>query len=156
MTRTSVTLTMADEAATRTLAQRIAPFLRAGDTVLLNGHIGAGKTFFARALIHHLLGTTEDVPSPTFTLVQTYTTGRFDIWHCDLYRLTHPDDVFELGLEEALETALCLIEWPDRLGDFAPKNALILELKALENGRHTITVGTKDPKWQPMLEQLSE
>ena len=100
--------------------------LRAGDVLLLEGGIGAGKTHFARCLIQALLAEPEDVPSPTFTLVQVYDGGDFEIWHSDLYRLTDPDQVVELGLTEAFETALCLVEWPDRLADLAPQDALWL------------------------------
>lgn len=101
--------------------------LKAGDCILLSGPIGAGKSHFARALIRTRLGRMEDVPSPTFTLVQTYQAD-VEIWHADLYRLTHPDDVLELGLDDAFDTSICLIEWPDRLGKFAPKNAIHLSL----------------------------
>jgi tRNA threonylcarbamoyladenosine biosynthesis protein TsaE len=77
----------------------------------------------------------EDVPSPTFTLVQVYDADGDEIWHADLYRLTHPDEVLELGLEDALADAICLIEWPDRLGPYAPKGALHLRLDAAGEGR---------------------
>jgi tRNA threonylcarbamoyladenosine biosynthesis protein TsaE len=74
------------------------------------------------------------VPSPTFTLVQSYDAD-VALWHADLYRLTHPDEVMELGLDEALETGVCLIEWPDRLGRYAPPDALRLQFTARGNGR---------------------
>ena len=90
--------------------------LRAGDCVLLEGPIGAGKTHFCRALIRARLGREEDVPSPTFTLVQTYDAD-VEIWHADLYRLSHPDEALELGLEDAFASAICLVEWPERLGE---------------------------------------
>jgi len=108
------------------LARRIGAKLRPGDTLLLDGTVGAGKTHFARSLIQSLLDVVEDVPSPTFTLVQTYDTQIGDIWHADLYRLTAPDEVIELGLTEAFEDAICLVEWPDRLGDLVPDDALHL------------------------------
>jgi len=95
-----------DEAATRQLASNVARILRPGDVILLEGPIGAGKTFFARGVIQAILGVAEDVPSPTFTLVQVYDGPRGDIWHCDLYRLTHPDEAIELGLEEAFEASI--------------------------------------------------
>ena len=104
--------------------------LRSGDTLLLSGPIGAGKSTFARAVIQARLGRAEDVPSPTFTLVQVYEDDAGDMWHCDLYRLTDSQEVFELGLDEAFETAICLIEWPDRLGDTAPNDALHLTFSA--------------------------
>ncbi|SEK74229.1 tRNA threonylcarbamoyladenosine biosynthesis protein TsaE [Roseovarius nanhaiticus] len=110
------------------IAARLGAMLSPGDTVLLTGDIGAGKTHFARCLIQSLLLLPEDVPSPTFTLVQTYEARPGAIWHADLYRLTDPNDVSELGLTEAFEGAICLVEWPDRLGDLAPENALSLEI----------------------------
>lgn len=109
-------------------ARRIGSVLTAGDTLLLEGPIGAGKTHFARSLIQSKLTEPEDVPSPTFTLIQTYETPGCEIWHADLYRLNLVDEVVELGLSEAFDTAICLIEWPDRLGDLAPKSALHIAL----------------------------
>ncbi|MEY1557085.1 tRNA (adenosine(37)-N6)-threonylcarbamoyltransferase complex ATPase subunit type 1 TsaE [Yoonia sp. R2331] len=129
-------VTLPDEDATARFAAAIAPLLRAGDTLLLSGEIGAGKSAFARALIRARLGWEEDVPSPTFTLVQTYDDADLTIWHCDLYRLTDPQEVFELGLDEALETAVCLIEWPDRLGQQAPPGALQLKFTAGDPAHH--------------------
>lgn len=106
----------------------------AGDCLLLEGQIGAGKSHFARALIRARLGREEDVPSPTFTLVQTYQAD-VEIWHADLYRLGHPDEVLELGLEAAFDDAICLIEWPDRLGRHLPQGAVRLKLTLAANGR---------------------
>ena len=97
MADTLFEFSLADEDATAALAQHIAGRLGAGDTLLLEGDIGAGKSAFARALIRARLGRMEDVPSPTFTLVQTYEDDDGDIWHCDLYRLTHPDEALELS-----------------------------------------------------------
>lgn len=110
------------------LAALLAPRLVPGDVVLLTGDIGAGKTHFARCLIQSLLPTPEDVPSPTYTLVQTYPVPTGELWHADLYRLTTTSEVFELGLIDAFSDAICLIEWPDRLGDLAPPDALHLTL----------------------------
>jgi tRNA threonylcarbamoyladenosine biosynthesis protein TsaE len=108
--------------------------LQAGDTVLLSGPIGAGKSHFARAFIRARLGRAEDVPSPSFTLVQTYQAD-VEIWHSDLYRLSHPDEVLELGLEDAFATAICLVEWPDRLGKFVPKQAISINFASEAKGR---------------------
>ncbi len=141
-----------DEGTTESLAQQIAPRLKKGDTLLLEGPIGAGKSAFARALIRTRLDRMEDVPSPTFTLVQTYEHDAGDIWHCDLYRLTHPDEALELGLEEAFETAICLIEWPDRLGSDAPNSALFLKFSAHTNHHEIAISGT--PSWQDRLKDL--
>ena len=112
-------ISLADAEATAGLAITLAPQLRAGDVVLVEGPIGAGKSHFCRSLIQHrlaALGRAEDVPSPTYTLVQVYELDGLEIWHADLYRLTSPEDVFELGLEDAFDQAVCLVEWPDRLG----------------------------------------
>jgi tRNA threonylcarbamoyladenosine biosynthesis protein TsaE len=129
-----VTFSLPDPAATDRLGAWLAGHLRAGDCVLLSGPIGAGKSHLARALIRARLGRFEDVPSPTFTLVQTYQAD-VEIWHADLYRLSHPDEVLELGLEEAFAHAICLIEWPDRLGKLAPRTALSVTLLASGEGR---------------------
>lgn len=123
-------LTLPSAAVTEQLARALEPNLGAGDVLLLKGPIGAGKTHFARTLIQARLArfdAVEDVPSPTFTLVQTYIAGTLEIWHADLFRLSGPDDAVELGLLDAFDTALCLVEWPERLGDSAPSDALCLE-----------------------------
>ncbi|MGC9370699.1 MAG: tRNA (adenosine(37)-N6)-threonylcarbamoyltransferase complex ATPase subunit type 1 TsaE [Paracoccaceae bacterium] len=148
-----VTLALPSEEDTAALAERIGALARAGDVLLLSGPIGAGKTHFARALIRARLaehGLAEDIPSPTFTLVQSYEAGPLEIWHADLYRLTHPDEVVELGLTDAFETALCLVEWPDRLGDLAPATALWLEFAALPDGGHRVTL-SGDTAWATLL-----
>ncbi|MHC0052014.1 tRNA (adenosine(37)-N6)-threonylcarbamoyltransferase complex ATPase subunit type 1 TsaE [Actibacterium sp. D379-3] len=154
----SLSLCSAEE--TAALARRIAGHLGAGDVLLLAGPIGAGKTHFARSLIQHLLArhnALEDVPSPTFTLVQTYEAGPLEIWHADLYRLLHPDDVLELGLADAFDTALCLVEWPDRLGDLVPADALTL---AFAQGRgddeRTVTLTATSPRWATVLKELAD
>lgn len=121
-----------DMAATAARAARLAPLLRAGDVVALYGGLGAGKTAFARALIHALqapLGKLEEVPSPTFSLVQHYQIGQLGLWHFDLYRLTAPEETWELGLEEALATGVSLIEWPERLGSLLPADRLEIYLE---------------------------
>lgn len=130
-----LTLFLPDEEATGRLAAWFASRLAAGDCLLLEGQIGAGKSHFARALIRARLGRMEDVPSPTFTLVQSYDAGDVEIWHADLYRLTNPDEALELGLEEAFDTAICLIEWPDRLGGARPPGAIRIALSMKDDGR---------------------
>lgn len=126
-------LRLPDAAATTALAARIAPHLAPGDILLLSGDLGAGKTHFARGLIQARLaaeGVMEEVPSPSFTLVQTYEAGPLEIWHCDLYRLTGADEVRELGLDEAMERAACLVEWPERMGADWPSGAVWLVFSA--------------------------
>lgn len=145
-------LDLPQETDTVALAGQIAPILRPGDVILLEGPIGAGKSAFCRALIRARLGRMEDVPSPTFTLVQTYEDAGGDIWHCDLYRLTHPEEVFELGLEEAFTNAICLIEWPDRLGADAPSDALRMRFAAHDEG-HSAAIDAPAP-WRARLGDL--
>lgn len=108
---------------TLALGARIAPLLIPGDTLYLEGDLGAGKTTFARGLIQSRLGPIE-VPSPTYTLVQTYDWGDTELWHCDLYRLERSEDAYELGLIDALDEVISVIEWADRLGDLGPVNPL--------------------------------
>ena len=146
------TIALNTETDTAKLARRMANILVPGDTLLLSGEIGAGKSAFARALIRARLGRMEDVPSPTFTLVQTYEDPDGDIWHCDLYRLTHPDEVFELGLDEAFSTAICLIEWPDRLGADMPDSALQMTFAAGDTA-HSLEI-TAPPAWENRLKAL--
>lgn len=117
---------------TYALAHHIGDHVFPGLCVALSGDVGAGKSTFARAVIQHLMGKSgqvEDVPSPTFTLVQTYMLQDLEIWHADLYRISHPDEVLELGLLDAFSDSLCLIEWPDRLGQDLPHDALRLHLR---------------------------
>ena len=148
--RRTVTLTSPEQ--TTALAGRLAARLAPGDTILMEGGIGAGKTHFARGLILSLLDVAEDVPSPTFTLVQTYDTRAGEVWHADLYRLTGPDEAVELGLAEAFETAICLVEWPDRLGDDAPGTALRMGFEvAGDTARRVVMQGPAD-HWRAKLD----
>lgn len=121
-------LMLPDEAATARLAATLAPRLRPGDALLLEGPLGAGKTSFARALIRALAGAGTEVPSPTFNLVLTYDTPAGALWHFDLYRVADPRELDELGLEDALADGISLIEWPDRLGPGLLPQALTLRI----------------------------
>ncbi len=113
-------------------------------TVLLDGPVGAGKSHIARAAIRALAGEATEVPSPSFTLVQTYDTLQGEVWHADLYRLTGPDDVLELGLAEAMQSAIVLIEWPDRLGKLTPSNATRLSLQMNGDARSALMTDAPD------------
>jgi len=104
---------LADETATFALGEKLIKQLSIGQTVTLTGDLGAGKTTLVRGMIQSVLGDI-DVPSPTYTLVQTYDMPDFELWHCDMYRLERPQDGYELGLMDAFEEAVCLIEWPDK------------------------------------------
>lgn len=144
-----------DEAATARLAAALGDLLRPGDTVCLYGGLGAGKTAFSRALIRSLSGNPEEeVPSPTFTLVQLYPLPRFDLWHFDLYRLSGPEEVAELGWEEAQAGGCALVEWPERLGDLLPADRLDLTLTVTGPESRTATLAGS-PSWTPRLESLS-
>ncbi len=130
-------LDLASAQDTADFARALAPILVAGDVVLLDGAVGAGKTHLARCLIQSIQTPPEDVPSPTFTLVQTYDTRQGWVWHADLYRLSNVHEIEELGLADAFSDAICLIEWPDRLGELTPVDALFIDLKQCvdENSR---------------------
>lgn len=147
------------EAKVADTAARLAPCLRDGDVLFLYGDLGAGKTSFARALIRTLCERPdEEVPSPTFSLVQRYeleNTAAPAIWHFDLYRLDAPDDVYELGFEEALDDGIVLIEWPERLGALAPAGALEVRFEATntEARRNLDFVGGND--WAVRLSGLA-
>ncbi|WP_434054034.1 MAG: tRNA (adenosine(37)-N6)-threonylcarbamoyltransferase complex ATPase subunit type 1 TsaE [Roseibium sp.] len=126
---TFLTVEMKDEAQTRLLAEDVAMILKAGDTVCLSGDLGAGKSTFARALIRALADDELlEVPSPTFTLVQSYELPRFDLAHLDLYRLEEPDEIEELALQDLLQTGAVLIEWPEMAEDFLPQDALWIRI----------------------------
>jgi len=118
------TVALATEQATRRLAMDVAAMLAPGDFVTLSGDLGAGKTTFARALVRHLAGDHRlEVPSPTFTLVQTYALPRFTIVHGDLYRVSEPYELIELGFDDAPDAAV-LLEWPERIADSLPRDRL--------------------------------
>jgi tRNA threonylcarbamoyladenosine biosynthesis protein TsaE len=117
-------LRLADAAATDRLAVAVAALARPGDVILLRGDLGTGKTRFARGFIAARAGRALDVPSPTFTLVQTYELPGGAIWHFDLYRLERPRDASELGIDEAFADGISLVEWPDRLGGEVPADRL--------------------------------
>ena len=134
------------EAATGALAATLAAQLRPGDTVALSGELGTGKSTFARALIR-ALGWAGEVPSPTYTLVQGYESPdvRVPVWHVDLYRLDGPDDADALGLFET--DAALVIEWPERLGNRLPADALYLTISGSGDAPRLLT-WTAPPAWE--------
>jgi tRNA threonylcarbamoyl adenosine modification protein YjeE len=125
----SFTVALEDEQATNRLMADIAAAVEPGDLITLSGDLGAGKTTFARALIRHFASDPHvEVPSPTFTLMQAYDLPRFKLVHADLYRLSGPSELAELGFEDAAEDAVTLLEWPDRAAGFLPPNRLDVAL----------------------------
>jgi len=118
--------------ATDALAGRLAQLAEVGDIIGLAGDLGAGKTTFARAFIRARIGPVE-VPSPTFTLVQIYENGGAPVWHFDLYRLEGSQEIYELGIEEAFDSAICLIEWPEKMGGNEPPDWLEMRLTVGES-----------------------
>lgn len=147
--------TLKNEADTCAVAAELSEHLKVGDIVALDGTLGAGKTAFARALINALPGTAEDVPSPTFTLVQTYQRGDAEIWHFDLYRLDDPEDAFELGIEDAFADAISLIEWPDKLGPYLPGRHLrVILAQGSESDTRTLEI-VGDATWRDRLVRLN-
>ena len=145
-------IALPDPAATEALGARVAKALRPGDTVFLIGDLGAGKTTLARGLVRALCPDAGEVPSPTFTLVQTYHSEGFDLWHVDLYRLERAEDCLELGLEDAFEAHACIIEWPERLGPLAPPDRLEVRLEEDAGGRLARLAGVG--AWRERIDQL--
>ena len=148
-------ITFLDEAQTQNFATALKSILNVGDCVFLSGDLGAGKSTFARAYIQAVMAeeqVLEDVPSPSFTLIQTYEFSKFDVHHVDLYRLERAD-VHELGLEDSRENSVLLIEWPDRLrGEITPT----LEIKFTIESDHQrgMCAIWQDQKFTPVIERF--
>jgi tRNA threonylcarbamoyladenosine biosynthesis protein TsaE len=124
------------------IGQALYTILRVGDTVVFNGDLGAGKSTLCRHIIQCAMGHDTDVPSPTFTLVQTYKTPKGELWHMDWYRLDDADMIFELGVEDAFADGICLIEWGMRAKQYLPKNTLYINIYSdCENMRNIECVG---------------
>ena len=149
------TFDLPDAEATTRLGQAIAPLLEPGEAILLYGPLGMGKSTLARGLIRALTRPDEDVPSPTFTLVQFYESDP-PIAHFDLYRLSRPDEAFEIGLNEALDEGCALIEWPERLGEdparFLGRDILTITLAEAGEGRTATVSGAG--AWEARLENV--
>ena len=143
-----ITINLPDETATKQLGAMLSGVFAAGDIVRLCGDLGAGKSTLARAVIASL-SDVDDAPSPTYMLVETYETPAFLLWHFDLYRLESAADVWELGLEEALDGGTLLIEWPERIDGLLPENALTVRLEIDGTGRNAFIEG--DKVWQARL-----
>ncbi|WP_125256175.1 tRNA (adenosine(37)-N6)-threonylcarbamoyltransferase complex ATPase subunit type 1 TsaE [Brevundimonas fluminis] len=146
---------LADEAATTALGRAIAPLVRAGDAVLLDGPLGMGKSTLARGLIRALAGEDVDVPSPTFTIVQFYETAP-PVAHFDLYRLERESEAAEIGLDEALDLGAALIEWPQRLGEdpdawLGPDR---LTIRLAEDGAGRVATVSGAGRWEEAMKEI--
>ena len=150
------TFSLPDAEATGRLGAAVAPLLEPGEAVLLYGPLGMGKSTLAQALIRAVTTPDEDVPSPTFTLVQFYESNP-SVAHFDLYRLNRPDEAFEIGLDEALETGCALIEWPERLGDdpgaVLGPDRLVIQIAEDGEGRRATVSGAGS--WEAKIEKLN-
>lgn len=117
----------------------LAKTIKAGDILLFNGNLGSGKTFICREIIKYFCGADTNVTSPTFNLLQTYEAPNFGIYHYDLYRLKYPSEIYELGIEEAWDNNLCLIEWPEIISGLlqalpASNSVINIKLKVSDDG----------------------
>ena len=154
----AIVIDLPDEAATCRLGRRIAAVTRKGDVIALWGDLGSGKTTLARALIRAipvLPGSAGDdeVPSPTFTLVQTYPRAPAEIWHFDLFRIEQAEDVYELGIEEALDEGIALIEWPERMAALLPEERLDVKLRFPPGREGRTAILIPGPGWEGRLKE---
>jgi tRNA threonylcarbamoyladenosine biosynthesis protein TsaE len=152
---TARAIDLPDETATAALATALAACVRQGDVIGLSGPLGSGKTTFARYFIGASLGASE-VPSPTFTLVETYQpeTGPA-IWHFDLYRIEAPEDAYELGIEDAFADGIALIEWPERLGALMPREHLQVALASGKSEMARVVTLSPSPAWAERIAGLT-
>lgn len=144
----SCSIRLASEAATEAFGRALAPALGPGDTLLLQGPLGAGKSALARAVIAARLGPQAGpIPSPSYTLVNVYRAKGAEIWHADLYRLSDASEIEELGLDDAWDRALVLVEWPERLGNDLPPRRLDMVLTPLERDERSLEVTPRGSGW---------
>ena len=135
---------------TENLAQALSEISKAADVWALFGTLGVGKSVFSRAFVKNLTDTTE-VPSPTFTLVQIYESIDFEIYHYDLYRLKSPEEIWELNIEEAMYSGVCLIEWPEKMGAYIPRDIFKVNIKTLSDGTRRFEIEVSSPEKQNRL-----
>ena len=136
---------------TKSLAEKISEIAQKGDVFALYGTLGAGKSTFARYFIQHLTAA-KDVPSPTFTLVQTYETSAFDIYHYDMYRLKSPEEAYELDIEDAFYSGVSLIEWPEKVSSLLPRDLWKISIETSGNSR-IFNIEVTNPEKKQRLER---
>ena len=138
-----------------------AKFLKPVDTLLFFGDIGSGKTFFVRGTIQKMMKSqgilVEEVPSPTFTIIQVYDSLSPPVWHLDLYRLSDPDEIIELSMDDILETGICFIEWPEKMGFFLPKRniSITFDYLAKDYYNRKISIEFNGSDWEHILNAFS-
>ncbi len=147
-----IEINLATEEDTKRVGRKLARLARKGDVFALYGTLGVGKSVLARAFVQELCGLGE-VPSPTFTLLQTYEAPEFEIYHFDLYRLKSAEEIFEIGVEEALYSGVSLIEWPERMASYLPRDIFKLEISPLGEGRK-LTIETRSDEKHSRLSAL--
>ena len=150
----SFVFNLPDEADTIRFGRSLAHIARKGDIFALYGTLGMGKSVLARAFIQELT-TAKEVPSPTFTLMQIYEAPDFEIYHFDLYRVKNPDEIFEIGVEEAMYDGVCLIEWPQRMENYLPRNVVRLNITPSANGR-SLSLSCSDASKMVRFSKLRE
>lgn len=150
-------LVIKNQADTEKLAAELAAVARVGDVILMHGTLGMGKSAFCRAYIRALAGNPdEEVPSPTFTLVQIYDLEPLPVWHFDLYRLSDPEEVHELDIDDAFSEAVSLIEWPERLEHLTPENRLNIYIEPGSNpDARRIKLVSHGGNWETRLDNIS-
>lgn len=155
-TEKTLTIKLPDEASTEALAGRLAELAISGEQLALKGDLGTGKTVFARAFIRTLCGPETEVPSPTFTLLQTYDCADArQLFHFDLYRLEDPEEALELDIDDAFADGISLIEWPERLGALMPKDHLLVALSYGETKKQRTCTLTGTDNWTERLREVS-
>ncbi|MBM3517834.1 MAG: tRNA (adenosine(37)-N6)-threonylcarbamoyltransferase complex ATPase subunit type 1 TsaE [Alphaproteobacteria bacterium] len=150
--RRQATVALPTLVATAALAKALARCVRPGDIIGLSGPLGSGKTTFARFFVSARGGEREEVPSPTFSLVQLYELPGGTIWHFDLFRLSRPEEAYELGIEDAFDEGISVIEWSERLGRLLPDTALVLTFEHISGARHVHLAA--DDAWSSRLSAL--
>ena len=151
-----LTVPLGSEDDTVRFAAQIWQHAQRNDVIALWGDLGVGKTAFARGFIQAATTATEEVPSPTFTLLQTYDSDLGTIHHFDLYRIEHEDEVLELGIDDAFADGVSLIEWPGNMGHWLPQRRLDLKLESIgDSGIRTATLSSDDLEWQSRLAAMN-